>query len=138
MDSGRRTPSRSSSFTEGAASANVQHHGERFDDDAAPSGQHVDDMQQRYPAEQGEHVNNLTGRETGLASAEGGAIRASTQDRTSSNPVAGSAEAQSSQNARGSSGTGWTGGHVVLVAMTAFAFGVLVGCYPQRHSGQMG
>ena len=136
-DSGRMAPSRSSSFTGSAASATVQHHGEQFDDDAAPSGQRFDGMQQ-HPAEQSEHANSLIDRETGPASAEGGATRASTQDRTGNNPVAGSPEAQPGQNSCGSSGGGWTGGHVVLFAVTAFAFGVIVGCCPQRHSSTGG
>ena len=138
VHSGRSTPSRRSSFAGSVASANAQDHGEQSDDDAAPPRQHVDGVQQRYPAEQGEHVNNCTGRETSHASAEGGTMRAITQDRISSNPAAGSAEAQPGQNAAESSGGGWSGGHVVLFAVTAFAFGIMVGCYPQRHFGTDG
>ena len=139
VDSGRRTPSRSSSFAGSVASANVQDHGQQFgDDDAAPPRQHVDGVQQRYPAEHGEHVNSRTCRDTIPASAEGGAMRASTLDRISSIPVVRSAEAQPGQNAGGSSGGGWSGGHVVLFAVTAFAFGVMVGCYPQRNFGTDG
>ena len=137
-DKGRRTPSRISSFTGGVTSANVQHHGEQFDDDAALSGQYVDGPQQHYSAEQSEHENSFIGRESVPASAGGGASRASTQDRTSSRPVPGLAEAQLSQTACESSSDGWTGGHVVLFAVTAFAFGVMVECYPQRHFGTSG
>ena len=67
----------------------------------------------------------------------GGATTAFTPDRTDSYSAARPAEAQPGQNARGDSDRGWATSHMVLVAVTAFAFGVLVGCYP-HHDREYG
>ncbi|KAL3158223.1 hypothetical protein ABBQ38_010477 [Trebouxia sp. C0009 RCD-2024] len=113
--------------TGSVASGEVQNHGQQTED-AGPSIQHAGDVQQD---EQGVQ---LTGRATQHANETGNATRASTLDRTSSHTLARPA-ARPSQSADGEGGSGWSAGHVVLAAVTAFAFGVLVGGYSRRSSG---
>ena len=121
---------RSSLQTGSVASGNVQHHGEHSEG-AGPAVQHAGDVQnQRLEAQNVQ----LTGRAISHANETSDATRASTVNRASSNYVARPA-ARPGYIADGEGGSGWTAGHVILAAVTAFAFGVLVGGYSGLSSG---
>lgn len=127
-----RQNSRSSTDTGSVASGYVQHHGQLFDD-AGPSVQHAVAIQHQSPGEQSMHFTSASTANR-HANETSGATRASTVNRTSSNHAARPA-AHPGQGAHAGSGSGFGASHLVLVAVTAFAFGVLVCGYPRRSSG---